>query len=86
MDRLLRAFATGYKMKTHSGLKKRIKIIGELWDKHFLYYPIGKHHLNSNKSTNNLRRKKKIKEFKSYGTLKKLKVLMPYWNFAKYNG
>jgi ribosomal protein L35 len=86
MATLFRAFASTYKLKTHSGLKKRIKITGALWDKHFNYFPIGKRHLNECKSPNNLRRKKQIKEFKSFGDVRRLKALMPYWNFAKYNG
>lgn len=86
MSTLLRAFASYYKMKTHSGLKKRIKMIGTLYDKHFHYYPIGKQHLNECKSRNNLQRKKNPKEFTSNGNVKRLKVLMPYWNFSKYNG
>jgi ribosomal protein L35 len=86
MATLLRAFASYYKMKTHSGLKKRAKITGTLWDKHFFFYPIGKRHLNECKSRSNLKRKKNPKELTSYGNVKRLKVLMPYWNFARYNG
>ncbi|OMJ78096.1 hypothetical protein SteCoe_22160 [Stentor coeruleus] len=73
-------------MKTHSGLKKRIKITGTVWDKHFNYYPIGKRHLNECKSQINLSRKKSIQEFKAFGDVRRLKRLMPYWNFSKYNG
>ena len=84
MASILRAFASYYKMKTHSGLKKRIKITGSLWDRSFDYYPIGKRHLNVCKSKHNLARKKSTKSFEAYGDLKRLKRMMPYWNFSKH--
>lgn len=86
MASIMRNFASYYKLKTHSGLKKRIKIIGGLWDKRFMSFPIGKRHLNECKSSNNLQRKKQKKEFLAPGDLKRLKRMMPYWNFAKYRG
>jgi ribosomal protein L35 len=86
MATLMRAFASYYKLKTHSGLKKRIKINGGLWEKHFMFYPVGKRHLNECKSKNNLSRKTSSKELTHYGDLKRLKRMMPYWNFGKYRG
>ena len=86
MASILRSFASYYKLKTHSGLKKRIKITGELWDRHFMYYPSGKRHLNECKSRYNLNRKKNPREFLSYGDVKRLKRMMPYWNFGNHQG
>ncbi|CAG9329042.1 unnamed protein product [Blepharisma stoltei] len=84
MSLLFRAFASYYKMKTHSGIKKRIKIIGSLWERHFMFYPTSKHHKLINKSKNNLKRKTNPKELTCPGDVKRLKRLMPYWNFKKY--
>ena len=56
-----RSFAKYYKMKSHSGLKKRLKIAGGLNDRTFWHYPVGKRHLNECKSSNNLNRKRNPK-------------------------
>lgn len=84
MSILLRSFGALYKLKTHSGIKKRVKIVGSLYDRHFKFYPTSKHHLLYNKSANNLKRKTKPRELEHYGDIQKLKKLMPYWNFKKY--
>ena len=49
-------------------------------------YPLGKRHLNECKSRNNLSRKKHPKELAASGDVKRLKRMMPYWNFSKYRG
>jgi len=86
MASLFRSFASCYKLKTHSGLKKRMKVVGTLWNKEFKFYPVGKQHLNECKSPNNLSRKKKIKTLSCKGDIKRVKKLLPYWNFSKYRG
>lgn len=39
---LLRGFANYYKLKTHKGLAKRVKIFGSLYEREFWHYPVGK--------------------------------------------
>lgn len=84
MASIVRSFASYYKLKTHSGLKKRIKIVGQSWDRQFKYYPTSKHHLNECKSANNLNRKTNPRTLETPGDIRKLKKLLPYWNFKNY--
>lgn len=76
----MQRMASYYKLKTHSGVKKRIKIIGAIHERQFKFYPAGKQHLMNNKSANNLNRKKP-RVLECPGDIKRLKKVMPYWKY-----
>jgi ribosomal protein L35 len=74
-----RSFASYFKLKTHSGLKKRLRVVGPPTDLQFKFYPVGKHHLNECKSKNNLSRKRNPKFLTALGDISQIKRAMPYW-------
>mmetsp|Transcript_24189 Transcript_24189/g.42985 ORF Transcript_24189/g.42985 Transcript_24189/m.42985 type:complete len:84 (+) Transcript_24189:2253-2504(+) len=78
---LFRSFASYFKLKTHSGLKKRLRVCGPHYERIFKFYPVGKHHLNECKSANNLNRKRKPKFLSAKGDIDRIKRAMPYWKF-----
>lgn len=76
----LHRFASYYKLKSHSGLKKRLRVVGPINEREFKFYPAGKRHLMNNKSSNNLNRKK-VKYLECPGDIKRVKKLLPYWKY-----
>ena len=76
----LQRFASYYKLKTHSGLKKRLRVVGPTNEREFKFYPAAKTHLLNNKSANNLKRKK-VRCLECPGDIKRVKKLLPYWKY-----
>jgi ribosomal protein L35 len=74
---------TGYKIRTHHGLSKRIRIVGPRWNRCFKFWPTGHTHKMTNKLTNNLRSKKKAKFIKK-ADLRHVKRMLPYYKRKKY--
>lgn len=77
----MQRMASYYKLKTHSGLKKRLRVVGPTIHREFKFFPAGKQHLMNNKSSNNLRRKTKPKFLECPGDIKRVKKLLPYWKY-----
>jgi ribosomal protein L35 len=72
-----------YKISTHHGLKKRIRIVGPRWCRAFKFWPSNHRHKMINKSSSNLARKKKPRYVvQSY--IRRVKRLLPYFKRKKY--
>jgi len=74
---------TSYKMKTKNAARKRFRIIGKLFDKHFRHWPNNKRHKMLNKNRNNLKRKKS-ERYVHKTNMRHLKRLFPYFKRKKY--
>lgn len=74
---------TTYKMKTKNAARKRFRVIGKLFDKHFRHWPNNKRHKMLNKSSNNLKRKKS-ERYVHTTNMRHLKRLFPYFKRKKY--
>ena len=74
---------TRYKMRTHRGLFKRIRIVGPRWDRQFKFYPTNNVHKMSNKSRANLRRKRQCR-FIAKSDIRRVRRLLPYYKRNKY--
>ncbi len=74
---------TTYKMKTKNAARKRFRIIGKLFDKHFRHWPNNKRHKMLNKTRNNLKRKKS-ERYVHKTNMRHLKRLFPYFKRKKY--
>jgi ribosomal protein L35 len=72
-----------YKMKTKNAARKRFRIIGKLFDKHFRHWPNNKRHKMLNKSRSNLKRKKS-ERYVHTTNMRHLKRLFPYFKRKKY--
>lgn len=72
-----------YKMKTKNAARKRFRIIGKLFDKHFRHWPNNKRHKMLNKTRNNLKRKKS-ERYVHKTNMRHLKRLFPYFKRKKY--
>ncbi len=74
-----------YKMKSHKGLSKRIKIEGGTRNIMFRFKAPGARHLMRNKSNRNKRFKKKVRYLTGKGDIKRAKKLLPYFKRKKYH-
>lgn len=72
-----------YKMKTKKGLAKRIHIVGKLFDRGFKFKAPGHVHKMTNKSANNLRRKKKAR-YIAKTDIKHIYRQLPYFRRRRY--
>jgi ribosomal protein L35 len=78
-----RAPDPNYKISTHHGLKKRIRIVGPRWCRAFKFWPSNHRHKMVNKSNANLASKKKPRYVvKAY--IRRVKRLLPYFKRKKY--
>ncbi len=80
--RKLRAANTRYRITNHTGLMKRIRVVGPRWNRQFKFYPTGNVHKMTNKSSANLRRKRKPR-FISAADIRRVKRLIPYFKRKK---
>jgi ribosomal protein L35 len=80
--RKLRAANTKYRITNHSGLMKRIRVVGPRWNRQFKFYPTGNVHKMTNKSSGNLRRKRKPRLI-SAADIRRVKRLIPYFKRKK---
>lgn len=74
---------TKYKMKTHNALKKRIRVVGRLFDKGFKHWSNNHRHKMINKSSRNL----KVKGYSKYvskADIRHCKRMLPYFKRKKY--
>jgi ribosomal protein L35 len=76
--RKLRAPNTKYKITNHTGLMKRIKIVGPRWNRGFKFWPVGHSHKMTNKSSGNLKRKKQAR-YICHADIRRIKRLIPYF-------
>lgn len=72
-----------FKMKTKNAARKRFRVIGKLFDKHFRHWPNNKRHKMLNKTRNNLKRKKN-ERYVHKTNMRHLKRLFPYFKRKKY--
>ena len=72
-----------YKIKTKNAARKRFRIIGKLFEKHFRHWPNNKRHKMLNKTRNNLKRKKS-ERYVHKTNMRHLKRLFPYFKRKKY--
>jgi ribosomal protein L35 len=81
--RKVRAPDPKYKMKTHRGLRKRIRIIGSMFDRGFKHWPNNHRHKMINKSTGNLVRKRKAR-YICKSDFRRIRKMLPYFKRKKY--
>lgn len=72
-----------YKMKTHSGFKKRFWVTGSLNEKQFNFKSAGARHLMRNKTWQCKRRNRKMKTITTRGDIKRAQKLIPYYKRKK---
>jgi len=72
-----------YKISTHHGLKKRIRIVGPRWCRAFKCWANNHRHKMVNKSSSNLARKKKPR-YIAQAYIRRVKRLLPYFKRKKY--
>ena len=72
-----------YKMKSHSGFKKRFWVTGGLNDKKFKFKSAGARHLMRNKSWKCKMRKRRMRTLVTRGDNKRAKQMMPYYKRKK---
>ncbi len=80
--RKIRAANTKYRIKNHTGLMKRIRVVGPRWDRQFKFYPTGNVHKMTNKSSANLKAKKKPRLI-SAADIGRVRRLIPYFKRRK---
>ena len=80
--RKLRAPNTKYRITNHTGMMKRIRVVGPRWNRQFKFYPTGNVHKMTNKSSGNLRRKRKPRLI-SAADIRRVKRLIPYYKRKK---
>jgi len=74
---------TKNRIKNHIGLMKRIRVVGPRWNRGFKYWPTGKVHKMTNKSSSNLKRKRQAR-YICKADLQRVKRLIPYFKRQKY--
>ncbi len=80
--RKLRAANTKYKIKNHTGLMKRIRVVGPSWNRQFKFWPTGHVHKMTNKSSANLKGKKKAR-YICLADIRRVRRLIPYFKRKK---
>ena len=68
-----------YKLKTNKAARKRFFILGAMRDKRFQFKSSGARHLMRNKSKTNKLKKRKMKVLHTYGDIRYMKRLLPYY-------
>jgi ribosomal protein L35 len=72
-----------YKIPTHNGLKKRVRIVGPRWCRAFKCWANNHRHKMVNKSSSNLARKKQP-TYVAKAYIRRVKRLLPYFKRKKY--
>ncbi len=72
-----------HKQTNHTGMMKRVRVVGPIWDRGFKFWPTGNVHKMTNKSSANLKRKRKAR-YICKADLKRVKRLIPYYKRQKY--
>jgi len=80
--RKLRMANTKYKIKNHSGIMKRVRVVGPRFDRQIKFWPTGNVHKMTNKSSANLKNKKRAR-YISAVDLRRVKRLIPYFKRKK---